>query len=73
MPWWAGHGLIRQVAALRCCIAIAIAIAQIWTLLAGCAGLVSVGQQAFMGVAATKMVVMAQLWSVNPHLVVPSA
>ncbi len=49
MPWWATTGTIRMLLELCCYIAVA----QMWNLLAGYAGLVSVGQQAFMGAAAT--------------------
>jgi branched-chain amino acid transport system permease protein len=66
MPWWASPGLIRDVVELCCYIAIA----QMWNLLAGYAGLVSVGQQAFIGVAAYMMFVLAQLWGVNPFIAV---
>jgi branched-chain amino acid transport system permease protein len=66
MPWWATPGNIRDVVQLCCYIAIA----QMWNLLAGYGGLVSVGQQTFIGVSAYTMFVMAQLWGVNPFLAV---
>lgn len=66
MPWWASQGLIRSVVELCCYIAVA----QMWNLLAGYAGLVSVGQQAFVGVAAYMMFVLAQLWGINPFAAV---
>lgn len=66
MPRWASPGLIRDVVELCCYIAVA----QMWNLLGGYAGLVSVGQQAFVGVAAYAMFVMAQLWGINPFLAV---
>lgn len=66
MPFWASQGLIRDVVTL-CCF---IAVAQMWNLLAGYAGLVSVGQQAFIGVAAYMMFVMAQTWGINPFVAV---
>ena len=66
MPWWASQGTIRDVVELCCYIAVA----QMWNLLAGYAGMVSVGQQAFIGVAAYMMFVMAQLWGINPFLAV---
>ena len=53
MPWWASQGLIRSVVEISCYAAVA----QMWNLLAGYAGLVSVGQQAFVGVAAYAMFV----------------
>ncbi|MCJ8149622.1 branched-chain amino acid ABC transporter permease [Shinella sp. H4-D48] len=66
MPFWASQGLIRDVVELCCYIAVA----QMWNLLAGYAGLVSVGQQAFIGVSAYMMFVMAQLWGINPFIAV---
>jgi branched-chain amino acid transport system permease protein len=66
MPFWASQGLIRDVVTLSCFIAVA----QMWNLLAGYAGLVSVGQQAFIGVAAYLMFVMAQTWGINPFAAV---
>jgi branched-chain amino acid transport system permease protein len=64
MPWWASQGLIRDVVTLCCYIAVA----QMWNLLAGYGGLVSVGQQAYIGVAAYLMFVLAQILGVNPFL-----
>jgi branched-chain amino acid transport system permease protein len=66
MPQWASQGLIRDVVELCCYIAVA----QMWNLLAGYAGIVSVGQQAFIGVAAYMMFVLAQFWGINPFLAV---
>jgi branched-chain amino acid transport system permease protein len=66
MPWWATAGNIRDVVQLCCYIAIA----QMWNLLAGYGGLVSVGQQTFIGVSAYTMFSMAQLWGINPFLAV---
>lgn len=63
MPWWASQGLIRDVVTLACYIAVA----QMWNMLAGYGGLVSVGQQAFVGVAAYAMFVLAQTYGVNPY------
>ena len=66
MPWWAKTGTIRMVLELCCYIAVA----QMWNLLAGYAGLVSVGQQAFMGAAGYAMFVLAQTFGVNPFLAI---
>ncbi|MFD1341253.1 branched-chain amino acid ABC transporter permease [Litorisediminicola beolgyonensis] len=66
MPWWASQGLIRDVITLACFVAVA----QMWNMLAGYGGLVSVGQQAFVGVAAYAMFVMAQSWGINPFVAV---
>lgn len=66
MPWWASQGLIRDVVTLACYIAVA----QMWNMLAGYGGVVSVGQQAFVGVAAYAMFVLAQTFGVNPFVAV---
>ncbi|MBY5970837.1 branched-chain amino acid ABC transporter permease [Ferrimonas balearica] len=66
MPWWATSGNIRWAIELCCYIAIA----QMWNLLAGYAGLVSVGQQAFIGVAGYLLFVLAQNFGVNPFVAV---
>jgi branched-chain amino acid transport system permease protein len=67
MPWWASSGHIRWAIELSCYIAVA----QMWNLLAGYAGLVSVGQQAFIGVAGYMLFVLAQKFGINPFLAVP--
>jgi branched-chain amino acid transport system permease protein len=64
MPYWADQGMIRSVVEICCYIAVA----QMWNLLAGYTGLVSVGQQAFVGVAGYTMFTFAQLWGFNPFL-----
>jgi branched-chain amino acid transport system permease protein len=64
MPWWADSGLIRSVIELSCYIVIA----QMWNLLAGYAGLVSVGQQAYVGVAGYALFVLANKFGVDPYV-----
>ena len=64
MPWWADSGLIRSVVELSCYIVLA----QMWNLLAGYAGLVSIGQQAYIGVAGYAMFVLANKFGVDPFL-----
>ena len=44
-PWWAGRGDMRLMSELF----LYLSLATLWNLLAGYAGLVSVGQQAFVG------------------------
>lgn len=67
MPYWGSSGNIRWAIELSCYIAIA----QMWNLLAGYAGLVSVGQQAFIGVAGYMLFVLAQNFGINPFIAVP--
>lgn len=66
MPWWAKTGTIRMILELCCYIAVA----QMWNMLAGYAGLVSVGQQAFMGAAGYALFVLAQTFGINPFLAI---
>ena len=49
------------------------ALASLWNLLAGYAGLVSVGQQAFVGLGGYTLFAMAILGGVNPLVAVPVA
>lgn len=48
-------------------------LAQMWNLLAGYAGLVSIGQQAYVGIGAYALIVLADDLGVNPFLAVPLA
>lgn len=48
-------------------------LAQMWNLLAGYAGLVSIGQQAFVGLGGYGLIVLADDLGVNPFLAVPLA
>lgn len=66
MPWWARTGTIRMVLELCCYIMVA----QMWNMLAGYAGLVSVGQQAFMGAAGYALFVLAQTFGINPFVAI---
>jgi branched-chain amino acid transport system permease protein len=64
MPWWASPGNIRWAIEFSCYLAIA----QMWNLLAGYAGLVSVGQQAFIGVSGYALFVLSLNFGVDPFL-----
>jgi branched-chain amino acid transport system permease protein len=48
-------------------------LAQMWNLLAGYAGLVSIGQQAYLGLGGYALIVLADDLSVDPFLAVPLA
>ena len=50
-----------------------LSLAMAWNLLAGYAGLMSIGQQAFVGIGAYALVVLAEDLGVNPFLTVPLA
>jgi branched-chain amino acid transport system permease protein len=61
MPWWADRGDMRLVTEFL----YILALAQMWNLLAGYGGLVSVGQQGFIGLGAYTLVVFSMHAGVN--------
>ena len=63
-PVWAGRSDLRLLMEVFSFLALA----QMWNLLAGYAGLVSVGQQAFIGVAGYAMFVLANKFGIDPFL-----
>ena len=69
LPWMADAGLMRVVIEF---IALLV-LAQMWNLLAGYAGLVSIGQQAYLGLGGYALIVLADDLGVNPFLAVPLA
>ena len=62
LPYWAGRSDMRFVAE----VAYFIALAQMWNLLAGYAGLVSVGQQAFVGLGGYLLFALAVKLGIPP-------
>jgi len=64
LPYWGGPGDMRLVSEM----AYYLALAQLWNLLAGYAGLVSVGQQAFVGLGAYAMFYLASQFNIHPLL-----
>jgi len=69
LPWTGDAGLMRVVIEF---IALLV-LAQMWNLLAGYAGLASIGQQAYVGLGGYALVVLADDLGVNPFLAVPLA
>ena len=69
MPWWAGRGELRLATEFL----YTLALAQLWNFLAGYGGLLSVGQQAFVGIGGYSMVALALIAGLNPFLAVPLA
>ncbi len=69
LPWTRDAGLMRMIVEF---IALLV-LAQMWNLLAGYAGLVSIGQQAYVGLGGYALVVLADDLGVNPFLAVPLA
>lgn len=67
VPWWGSASLMRTGVEVMCFLVLA----QMWNLMAGYGGLVSVGQQAFVGIGGYALFVFAQHLGVHPFLAVP--
>jgi branched-chain amino acid transport system permease protein len=68
-PWWADRANLRLLAEIYAYVALA----SLWNLLAGYAGLVSVGQQAYVGLGAYILFGLAMLAGVHPLAAIPIA
>jgi branched-chain amino acid transport system permease protein len=68
-PWWADRASLRLLAEIYAYVALA----SLWNLLAGYAGLVSVGQQAYVGLGAYVLFALAMLAGVHPLAAIPLA
>ncbi|MBI5897875.1 MAG: branched-chain amino acid ABC transporter permease [Rhodocyclales bacterium] len=68
-PWWAERSSQRLLAEFL----YVLALAQMWNLLAGYGGLLSVGQQGYIGIGGYCLVVLGLEFGVNPFLIVPLA
>jgi branched-chain amino acid transport system permease protein len=68
-PWWAERSSQRLLIEFL----YTLALAQMWNLLAGYGGLLSVGQQAFIGIGGYCLVVLGLQAGLNPFLIVPLA
>lgn len=66
-PWWAGRADMRLLGELF----LYLALASLWNLLAGYAGLVSVGQQAFVGFGGYCLFALTIFLGFSPLLAVP--
>ena len=69
LPAWSDAATMRMVIEFIGLLVLA----QMWNLLAGYAGLVSIGQQAYVGLGGYALVVLADDLGVNPFLAVPLA
>ncbi|MDZ4253354.1 MAG: branched-chain amino acid ABC transporter permease [Sulfuritalea sp.] len=68
-PWWAERSSQRLLTEFL----YTLALAQMWNLLAGYGGLLSVGQQGFVGIGGYCLVVLGLQAGINPFLIVPLA
>jgi branched-chain amino acid transport system permease protein len=69
LPVWAGAGTLRELDEVACYLIFAM----MWNLLAGYGGLVSIGQQAFLGFGGYALLVMGNFLGINPFVAVPLA
>ena len=68
-PWWADRASLRLLSEIYAYVALA----SLWNLLAGYAGLVSVGQHAYVGLGAYVLFALAMLAGVHPLVAIPIA
>ena len=66
LPSFAGRGLLQELFYVFTMLALA----QLWNLLAGCAGLISVGQQAFVGIGAYALFAFTLMAGLEPALAI---
>jgi branched-chain amino acid transport system permease protein len=69
LPAWGESSWMRSVVELSCLVTLA----QMWNLLAGYGGVVSIGQQAFIGLGGYALVTLADDAGMNPFLAAPLA
>ena len=67
LPWWADSSTLRLVVEAVCLLVLA----QMWNLLAGYGGLMSIGQQAYVGLGGYTLVTLADFVGVDPFVCVP--
>ena len=70
LPWWDSDSSLQTPLVV---ILYYLALAQMWNLLAGFAGLISVGQQMFVGIGIYAMLQFAEVVGIDPFLSVPLA
>jgi branched-chain amino acid transport system permease protein len=69
VPWWQSQSTMRDLVEFFTLLALA----QMWNLLAGYAGLVSIGQQAFIGIGAYSLYMIGDKGGVHPFAAVALA
>lgn len=68
-PWWAGRANVRLLGEIMSFVALA----SLWNLLAGYAGLASVGQQAYVGLGGYALFALAMFLGVHPLVAIVAA
>ena len=69
MPFWAGRDALRDFTQIACYFVFAM----MWNLLAGYGGMVSIGQQAYLGLGGYLMLMLSNLGGISPFVAVPIA
>src|SRR5688572_2704088 len=69
LPAWGESSWMRTLVEFACLLTLA----EMWELLAGYGGVVSIGQQAFLGLGGYAMVVLAYDVGIHPFLCIPLA
>ena len=68
-PWWGSTATLRLIGEMM----VYLALASLWNLLAGYTGLVSVGQQAYVGLGVYIMVSVTIYLGIHPYFAIPLA
>lgn len=68
-PWWGSTATLRLIGEMM----VYLALASLWNLLAGYTGLVSVGQQAYVGLGVYIMVAVTIYLGIHPYFAIPLA
>ncbi len=68
-PWWGSTATLRLIGEMM----VYLALASLWNLLAGYTGLVSVGQQAYVGFGTYVVVASTVLFGFHPYVAIPMA
>jgi branched-chain amino acid transport system permease protein len=68
-PWWGSTATLRLIGEMM----VYLALASLWNLLAGYTGLVSVGQQAYVGFGTYVVVASTVLFGIHPYVAIPMA
>jgi branched-chain amino acid transport system permease protein len=69
IPWWGESSWMREVVEISCYFVFAM----MWNLLAGYGGMVSIGQQAFLGFGGYMMLILGNEAGMNPFVAIPIA
>ncbi len=69
LPWWGESGWMREFNEMACYLIFAM----MWNLLAGYGGMVSIGQQAYLGIGGYALVALGNFTALSPFLAVPVA